>query len=66
MARAAIEIMRRAVGLDLSGVAGEVAPAFDLVGIDIGEAATHIIATIPLEPAARVGRDDPALLLPHL
>jgi hypothetical protein len=43
-----------AVGLDLTGVAFEGAPAVDLYGVQFGNAATEPVATIPLKPATLV------------
>jgi len=42
----------------------ESAPALDLLRVDAGQAAAQVIAAVPLEPAARVGADDPALFAP--
>src|SRR6185437_13669775 len=62
--RPATHVARLAVGTDLAGVAGKTAPAGDLLLVDVLDAAAEIIAAIPLEPAARIGTDDPALLPP--
>src|SRR6185369_7481716 len=64
LARAACQCARRAVVADLAGVAGEVAPAADLGGVDVRDAAAHPVAAVPLEPAAGVGTQDPALFAP--
>src|SRR4029450_12592486 len=39
-------------------------PALDLPVVLVGQAATHVIAAIPLEPAARIVRMNPAFAFP--
>ena len=65
MAGAAVEIIRCAVRLDLRGMPREGAPALDLQGIDLRNAAAEIVAAVPLEPAARIGANDPPFLAPY-
>lgn len=55
----AAEVTRFAIGADLAGVPQKRAPATDLNRFDFGVTATEIIAAIPLEPAPRIGCDDP-------
>src|SRR5689334_14745905 len=53
-----------AIALYLPHVAADRLPALDLAAIFVGHAAAQVIAAIPLEPAARIVRMDPALLAP--
>ena len=64
MAGAAEDVAGAAVFADLSGVAGEVSPSFDLEVIDGRQAPAQVVAAVPLEPAAWVWFDDPAFLFP--
>lgn len=66
LARTAIEAACGAVRLHLRGVTREGAPALDLERVDVGNAPPHPVAAIPLEPAARIRADDPAVLAPDL
>ena len=59
----AIEIALAAILLDLGDVPPHGLPAANLPGV-VGAAAAHVVAAVPLEPAARVFVIDPALLLP--
>jgi hypothetical protein len=61
---AAGEIARLAVALDLAHVPANGFPALDLARVLLGQAAAQIVAAIPLEPAARIVRMDPALAAP--
>src|SRR5262249_38306187 len=49
-----------AIPLHLAHVAADRLPAFDLPRVLIGNAAAHIVAAVPLKPAARVLAIDPA------
>jgi hypothetical protein len=62
---AAEKIARLAIHLKLAHVPSDRGPAFDLSCIFVREPASPIIAAVPLKPAARVLRMDPALLAPH-
>ena len=53
-----------AIALDLADMAAHCFPALDLAGVLVGDAAAHVVAAIPLEPAARIVAEDPALLAP--
>ncbi len=67
---AAIKITWTAIERDLGNVAAHGLPAFDLLRVfpaptvGVGQAAAHVVAAIPLKPAARVVRMNPALRLP--
>ena len=63
--RPAGDVARLAIALDLPHVAADRFPALDLPRVLVGNAAAHIAAAVPLEPAARVVAKDPALLAPH-
>src|SRR4051794_11283872 len=63
LARTAEHIARFAVLLQLPDVAADRLPAPDLSGIVV-HAAAHVVAAVPLEPAARIVPVDPALALP--
>ena len=60
----AVFIFGETVFFDLGKVALKGAPAFDLQGIDGGQAAAAIVAAVPLEPAAVVGAVEPAFAVP--
>lgn len=60
----AVFVFGGAVFFDLGKVALKGAPAFDLHGIDGGQAAAAIVAAVPLEPAAVVGAVEPAFAVP--
>ncbi len=64
LARAAGEVAALAGPLDLSNVPADRLPALDLPGILVRHAAAHVVAAVPLEPAARIVGVDPALLAP--
>jgi hypothetical protein len=57
-------IARRAIRPYLRGMAAEGVPASDLSPVLVRHAAAHMVAAIPLEPAARVVRMDPAFTPP--
>src|SRR5690349_133410 len=59
----AIEVAGLAVVPDLRDVSRDRAPAFDLTGVVSGSSA-HVVAAIPLEPAARILWMNPALAPP--
>jgi len=63
-AAAAGEVPAAAVLLHLLHVPLNHLPAFDLTGVVVA-AAAHVVAAVPLEPAARVVRVEPAVLPPH-
>ena len=63
--RAAGQVARFAVALDLPDVPADRLPALDLPLVFLRHAAAHVVTAIPLEPAARVIRVDPSLLPPH-
>ena len=58
------EVARLAMALNLAHVAAHRLPAFDLPGILARDTAAHIIAAVPLKPAARVVGINPSLLAP--
>ena len=60
---AALEIASLAVLPDRRDMAGNRPPAPDLAGV-VRRSAPHVVAAVPLEPAARVLRMDPALTAP--
>src|SRR5688572_12873654 len=60
----ALEIPRLAVALNRSHVARDRPPSPDLARV-VRVTATHVVAAVPLEPAARVVRTDPALAAPR-
>ena len=62
LAAAAEQVARLAVLLHLADVAADRLPALDLAAVLRRHAAAHVIAAVPLEPAARVVLVDPALL----
>src|SRR5262249_35458642 len=64
LALAAQEIARLAVALDLAHVATDRLPAPDLAAVLVRHAAPHVVAAVPLEPAARIIAMDPALAAP--
>src|SRR5579862_5998306 len=61
---AAQQIAGFAVFLDLPNVAADRLPTLDLPGIFVRHAATHVVAAVPLEPAARIVGVDPAFAFP--
>src|SRR5262245_58891888 len=63
--RAAGQVARLTVPLDLPDVPAPCLPSSDLPPVFIEQAAAHVVAAIPLEPAARVVGVDPALVAPH-
>jgi hypothetical protein len=54
LARPAGHIARLAMALQLADVTPNGLPASDLAGIFLGNAAPHVVAAIPLKPAARI------------
>src|SRR6476646_4286619 len=64
LALAAGEIARFAMPLDLADMPAHGFPTLDLARVLFGQSADQIIAAIPLEPAARIVRMDPALSAP--
>src|SRR5688572_2585953 len=64
LARPAEQVALLAMCLDLADMPADLPPAPDLAGIVL-HAAAEMVAAIPLEPAARVVRVDPALGAPH-
>ena len=65
LASAAKQIAALAVLLYLPHMTAYGLPPLDLPRVLIWHAAAHIIATVPLEPATRIIRMDPALPAPH-
>ncbi len=63
--RAAGEIAKLTVSSQLCHVTADRLPALDLPRVLVGHAAAHVIAAIPLEPAARIIGMNPALLAPR-
>src|SRR5262245_29439079 len=59
------KIARLAVALDLSDVPTHGLPALDLPGVLLGQSPPHVVAAVPLEPAARVLRMDPSIPAPN-
>jgi hypothetical protein len=64
LARPAHRIARLAMSSDLRHVALDSLPASDLAGVLVGQPPAHVVAAIPLEPAARIVRMHPALPSP--
>src|SRR5262249_10060973 len=64
LALAAQQVARLAVALKLPHVATNRLPATDLAAVLLRHAAAHVVATVPLEPAARIVAMDPALPSP--
>src|SRR5690348_6270338 len=64
LARPTEQIAALAIALDLAHMPADGAPAADLPAILLGQAATHVITAIPLEPATRILGMDPALAPP--
>src|SRR6188508_2245610 len=64
LARAAEHVTGLAVFPDLPDVAADRFPASNLARIFLRRAAAHVIAAIPLKPAARIVLVDPALATP--
>ena len=56
LAPAAGDFAGLTVDLHLTHVASDGLPALDLASILIQQSPTHVVAAVPLEPAARVGR----------
>src|SRR4029453_12760163 len=54
LALAAGEFARLAVFLDLPNVAADRLPTLDLTAVFVRHAPAHVVAGVPLEPAARV------------
>lgn len=65
LAWAAGRILRFAIHLYLRRMAAKGAPALDLLLIYFGQPSAQIITAIPLEPAARIGPKNPALVAPY-
>ena len=57
-------ITRLAVSFDLVDVAPNSLPPLDLPRVLVRHAATNVVAAVPLEPAARIVRMNPALAAP--
>src|SRR5215813_4820436 len=64
LALAAQQVARLAVALNLPHVAADRLPATDLAAVLVRHAAAHVVAAVPLEPAARIVVVDPALAPP--
>src|SRR5262249_50589693 len=64
LARPAHWIARLAMLPDLGNVALHRLPAADLAGVLLGQTPAHVVAAIPLEPAARIVGMNPALPSP--
>src|SRR5262245_34892064 len=64
LALATGEIAGLAMLLHLAHVAADRLPASDLALVLLRHAAAHVVAAVPLEPAARIVAMDPALALP--
>src|SRR5579863_4409233 len=62
---AAGDVARLAVPLHLADMAADRLPASDLARVLAGNAAAHIVAAVPLEPAARIVAKNPAFAAPH-
>lgn len=60
----ATQVPRRTILFDLRDVAPDGVPAADLAVVFAGHAAPHVVAAVPLEPAARVHGVDPSFLPP--
>src|SRR3954462_6067089 len=65
LAFSAPDVAGLTVHLNLANMAPHGFPAFDLPCILAGEPAAHVVAAIPLEPAAWIVRMYPALLAPN-
>ena len=52
--RATRDISLAAIGFDLARMAREGFPPFDLDDVQLGNASTHVVTAIPLEPSAFV------------
>src|SRR5262249_4488293 len=61
--RPAMQVARLAMLLELRDVAHHLPPARDLAMV-VRMAAAHVVAAVPLEPAARIVFVDPTLLAP--
>ena len=61
LSRAAALIARLAIASDLCDVAANCLPASDLPGVLFRHAPAHVVAAIPLKPAARIVGMNPAL-----
>src|SRR5579883_321719 len=59
------QITRFAMLFDLRYVSLNRFPAFDLPRIFFGHAPAHVVAAVPLEPAARIVRMNPSLFSPY-
>jgi hypothetical protein len=64
LCRPATKVAGTAVGFDLADVAADGLPPFYLALIFFRNSAPHIISAVPLEPAAWIGRIDPAFAMP--
>lgn len=60
-----MKISQSAMFSNLSDVSSDRFPPFDLDLIIPGDATTHVVPAIPLEPAPRIIWHDPALFTPH-
>ena len=61
---AAGKLARLAVPLDLPDVPAHRLPALDLPPVFVGHPAAHVVAAIPLGPAARIVSVKPSLVTP--
>src|SRR5580704_17462142 len=62
--RPAGDVARLAMPLHLADVTADGFPALDLARVLSRNAPSHVVAAIPLKPAARIVRVDPSLLAP--
>src|SRR6185437_7631951 len=58
------EVAAVTVTFDLADVPAHCFPALDLPPVLVGDPPAHVVAAVPLEPAARIVRMDPALGAP--
>src|SRR5262249_60994124 len=65
LTRPAHRVARLAVLLDLRDVPPDRFPAPDLAGVLLRHSAAHVVAAIPLEPAAWIIGMNPAFITPH-
>jgi hypothetical protein len=62
---AAGEVALFTMPLDLRGMPFDLLPASDLPRVFLRQAAPHVVAAVPLKPAARIVRMQPALPAPQ-
>ena len=65
LARTAKRIARLTILAQLGDMPFERRPALDLPVILLRHSASHVIAAIPLKPATRIVRVEPAVVLPY-